>query len=48
MNREAFSRDLKSSALCVSPDELRQMTDAELFKVYDGKLRQLADVHAPA
>ena len=48
INREAFSRDLRSSALCVSPDELRQMTADELFDVYNGTLRQLADVRAPA
>ena len=48
INRDAFSRDLRSSALCVSPDELRLMTAAELFDVFDGTLRQLADVHAPA
>ena len=44
----AFSRDVRSSALCGSSDELRQMTSADLFDVYDGTLRQIADAHAPA
>ena len=48
VNREAFNSSLKSSALCTGEDELRRLSAAELFDVYDATLRQIADIHAPA
>jgi len=48
VNREAFNNSLRSSVLCACRDKTRQMTASELFDVYDGTLRQIADTHAPA
>lgn len=48
IDRDAFNRSLMSSPLCASEDELRRLSAAELFDIYDGTLRRIADHHAPA
>ena len=48
IDREAFGKSLKVSALCADLKELRRRTVDEPFNSYDDTLRRLADYYAPA
>ena len=48
ISQETLDRALQSSALNSSGEQLRRLSAAELFDLYDGTLWQIADTIAPA